>query len=141
MGFPRRNQSLWKRVASSIKVIVVDFVPVSIEEKSAELMTYLRQLHEEERKRNLKLMSFREKIEQEKNEEFKAQISTHLEKLIADHNVTTSDVLVYQGRIRKLVANLCKEHKVPLWMSTPRKGKLPQKFLMSINEGIPRKAS
>ena len=82
------TEALWKRAASATEAIAGEFIPSSIEEKSAEWMTKLRELQEKDRKESLKITSFREKVEAETDEDFTAQISAHLDKLITENNVT-----------------------------------------------------
>ena len=76
----------------------------------ANLMTKLKELTARDRTESAKIIKFKKRIETEDDKDILAEVKGLLQKVSDINTVNKADVLVFKGRLRKAVDDLCQRH-------------------------------
>ena len=90
------------------------YVPLTIEETVVNFMAKMKELSTWDRVQSAKIHKFHKRVEAEEDEDIKAEVLSLLQKVTDTNLVTKGGVLVFKGKIRKAVEDLCWRHNVPV---------------------------
>lgn len=77
----------------------------------------------QDRVETAKIRKFQKRVETEEDEDIKNEVLTLLQKVTESNQVTKGDVLVFKGKIRKVVEDLCRSHNAAILAADSEKRK------------------
>ena len=117
------TEALWKKGESEEADIGEVYVPLTIEELAINFMTRLKGLSAQDMAEIAKMHKFQKRVEAEEDEDIKAQVLALLQNVTDTNHVTKSDVLVFKGKIRSAIQDLCRRHNEAIMAADSRKRK------------------
>ena len=105
------TETLWKIGEAEGDVETGDvYIPLTVSELVENLMSKLKELCNRDRTESAKIVKYEKRIASEDDEDILAGVQSLLKKITDANDVTKGDILVFKGKIRTAVDDLCSRH-------------------------------